>query len=142
MPYGRIRENTASLWMTKTNTGMEFPLDGQGGVTTTSESSLVASASASNPVIIEAVVIDYLIGTSSTQVNIREVGGTTDIIQVRFQPTVSEQTQYSAVGGPYGVRVDKPFRVRIGPNGLGSQALPYAAGGDQIGKVTIFFRYA
>lgn len=141
MPYSRLRENTASLWMTKDNTQPQFPLDGQGAITTSAASSLVADASEDNPVIIEAIHCEYVVG-SDIFVNIREVSTTTDILQVRFKATTSpnEPSQFVQIGGPYGVRVNKPFRVRV--NASGSAALPYSAGADKIGKITIFFRYA
>jgi hypothetical protein len=140
MSYSRVRENTASLWMTKDNTQPQFPTDGQGGVDTVASASLVSSAGPSNPVIIEAVLCDYVVG-SAIFVNIRELApSTTDILQIKVPPTAAKESQYIKVGGPYGVRVEQPFRVRI--NASGTTALPAVSGADEIGKVTIFFRYA
>lgn len=140
MSYVRIRENTASLWMTKDNTQPQFPTDGQGGVATTAASSLVGNVSPSNPVIIEAIHCEYVTGTAIT-VNIRKLApNTDDLFIAKVNPTAAEQSQYIPIGGPYGVRVNEPFRVRI--NAAGTAALPYSSGADKIGKVTIFFRYA
>lgn len=142
MAYSRIRENTASLWMTKTTIGAQSPGDGQGSVVASIANSLCASASVDNPVIIDAVVFDYNTSTSpadTASLRIRDESNN-DLLVVTANPTTSQQSQYFKVGGPFGVRINVPFKARIGNSG--TNALPYTQGSQTIGPVTIFFRYA
>ena len=111
MPYGYLRENTASYWVNagaSTNTNY-WPSDGQGANTTTAASSQLASCSASNPVIIEAIEVREQ-ATSATSVLIQDQAGSTTLFEIKVP--VSTGTQWFALGGAYGVQVNQGFCVR------------------------------
>lgn len=140
MPYSRIRENTASLWMTKDSTRAQYPTDGQGGIANTSPQSLFADAGPSRPIIIEAVLCDWNISGSDIFVNIRDLNAD-EIFSLRVKSTGAtasdKVSSYSIVGGPYGVRVEQPVLVRINSAGISP-----IGGLNTVGLVHIFFRYA
>jgi len=142
MSYSRVRENTASLWMTKTVMSAEWPGDGQGSSVASINNSLINGASESNPVIIEAILFHYVTSSDPAQITscrIRDVDNN-ELLVVNVKPTLAQESQYVAVGGPYGVRVNEPFKVRLDLSG--TNALPYNSGAKVVGPVTIFFRYA
>jgi len=141
MPYTKVSESTASLWMTKTTIGAQSPGDGQGSVVSAIANSLCASASEAHPVIIEAVMFDYVTGIAgdTASVRIRDEANS-DLLVVTVQATTAQQSQYVKVGGPFGVRLNVPFKARIGNSG--TNALPFTQGTQTIGLVHIFFRYA
>lgn len=140
MPYSRIRENTASLWMTKDSTRAQYPTDGQGGIANTSSQSLFADAGPSRPIIIEAVLCEWNISGSDIFVNIRDLNAV-EIFSLRVKSTGTtasdKVSSYTSVGGPYGVRVEQPVLVRINSSGISP-----IGGLNTVGLVHIFFRYA
>lgn len=128
--------------MTKTAMSAEWPEDGQGSSVASINNSLTIGASESNPVIIEAVLFHYVTSVDPLQITscrVRDVDNN-DLLVVNVKPTVAQESQYVAVGGPYGVRINEPFKVRIDLSG--TNALPYNSGVKVVGPVTIFFRYA
>ena len=142
MSYSRVRENTASLWMKKTTIGAQSPSGGQGDVVGSIANSDVVSVTAENPVIIEAVLFDYnqsTVASDTASLRIRNEANT-DLIVITVSATTSQESQYVKVGGPFGVRLNEPFKARIGNSG--TNALPYTQGTQTIGPVTIFYRYA
>jgi hypothetical protein len=123
MSYGYLKENTASLWMSPDNTLARWPTTGQGGVTATAASSLTVSASASNPVILEAVEFEKC-SADAQNVTIYAHNGTTPLWV--FNPANSAATQWFPVGGPYGTQLNQGFS---------------ASRTASAGNVKIYFRY-
>lgn len=113
MPYTYLAENTASLWIAyqpNTSGVNRWPSDGQGGYSLTQAGSLVASATSGRPVIIEAVEVQSCTNGPGT-VTINNASGSTALFTIKV-PT-STGTQWFAMGGAYGVRVDQNFCVNI-----------------------------
>lgn len=137
MPYTKVSEATASLWMTKTSTRVQFPLDGQGGVLTGVASSLVSGASASRPVIVDGIMVEYVTGAAR---DIRIVDASANVLHtINVAPTTGQVAQYFQVGGPFGMRFDQPVGFRV--DASGSTVMPIGAP-NELGLVHIFFRYA
>jgi hypothetical protein len=126
--------------MTKDSQIAQYPTDGQGGITPTANQSLYANASASNPIIFEAVVCEWNISGQDIFVNIRNPSAA-DIFSIRVPSTgtvaADRKTQYFPIGGAFGAVMQEPARVRI--NSTGTSSLGGAA---TVGLVHIFFRYA
>jgi hypothetical protein len=113
MSYGHLNEKTASLWVAyqpSTQGVNRWPSDGQGGYSTTESGSLVASASSSHPVIIEAVEVQSCANGPAT-VTINNANGATTLFTIKVPTNVG--TQWFAMGGAYGVRVNQNFCVNI-----------------------------
>ena len=123
MSYGYLKENTASLWMSPDNASARWPTTGQGGVTATAASSLTVSASASNPVILEAVEFEEC-ASASQSVTIYAHDGTTPLWVIK--PANAATTQWFPIGGPYGTQLNQGFS---------------ASRTTSAGNVKIYFRY-
>ena len=128
MSYGYLRENTASYWIAYPGgvSTAQYPLDGQGGATTTSTSSQVASCGPSNPVIIEAIEVQSC-STAVTSVRIKDHGNNAALF-IGNVP-VSTSTQWFPLGGAYGVQVNQGFCVTVD-------------NGTNLSGVKVYYRFA
>lgn len=118
----QLREGTGSYWMTLGAATIQYPSDGQGGVTATEASSLTYRAGAGDPVIIEAIQLDNC--SVAATVNIRNSGSTSTLLSI-LVPT-SATTQYFLVGGAYGLRVNQNFGITYS---------------GTVASIKVFFRY-
>lgn len=127
MPYGYLRENTASYWLAipAGTSAIQYPTNGQGGATTTSSSSQLASCSASNPVILEAVEVGSC--TTADQVRIYNSSGGTELFVINVN--VNAGTQWFPMGGAYGVQINQGFGAAVDS-------------GTNLSSVKIYYRFA
>lgn len=127
MSYGYMKEDTASLWMNIDNTSNIYPDGGQGAslAAASKANSLVAGASASKPVILEAVEV-YCPSTAGT-ISIRNYADNTDIFTINVSAK-ADTTQWFPLGGPYGVQVNQGFGARVSNT-------------TNLTNVKIYFRY-
>jgi len=109
MPYGYLRENTASYWVDYPSgiSASRWPSDGQGLNTTDLNASQLAGCSSANPVIIEAVEVKQ--ATALTTIRIRPHSGTGTLFEIRAP--IDTATQWIPIGGAYGVQVNQGFCV-------------------------------
>lgn len=127
MSYGYLRENTASYWLAipAASISIHYPTNGQGGATTTSSSSQLASCSASNPVILEAVEVGSC--TTADQVRIYNSSGATELFVINVK--VDAGTQWFPMGGAYGVQINQGFGAAVDS-------------GTNLSGVKIYYRFA
>ena len=135
-----VRNQTASLWMTKQSFRAEFPLDGQGSTITGAGSSLVAGASAGRPVVIDGILVEGVTG-ANREIRIQDLATPTVVYHTVYVKASTTQTsQYIPIGGRYGMTIPGNFCVRV--DGSGTTSLPYTSGADYVGLIYVFFRYA
>jgi hypothetical protein len=127
MPYGYLRENTASYWMNipAATSSTHYPTNGQGGATTNSANSQLVSCGASNPVILEAVEV----GSCSTadQVRIYNFDGSAQLFEINVK--VDAGTQWFPMGGAYGVQINQGFGAMVDS-------------GTNLSGVKVYYRFA
>lgn len=102
----QLREGTGSRFMSPGATQtILVPTNGQGGTSATASASECVNASARNPVIIDAIVVNTT-STNPVVVNIRDAANTTTLFNYTFPVSTSGQV---ATFGPLGVQIHQAW---------------------------------
>lgn len=106
-----------SKWMLLGASGAaRYPTDGAGGDTGTFGSSMVAGASSSQPVYLEAVEVQACSTASTVAISTGGAADATSPVTTINVPVHTTSTQIFRLGGENGIRLDDGFSVNIGSN--------------------------